>query len=185
MMIRMMLIPPLMFKKKRTRTGAAFFVSPANAGKITLGKTLAAAFLCFLSIILVGLFNANLILQWRLVLLAGICVACSSISLDLSLRTMMDNRQKSSVIANFTNFSIIIIKILSIEADFIPAWLGTIFRWLPTTATFDLLQLPFVPQASLVFIASCMVVPLPFVTILLDVAAWKMKRADWILEAYD
>lgn len=178
LMAGVLLIPHLMLEEKRSGTIDALLVSPASAGMITIGKALTGLFFCFLGFCLVSLFNTRFILQWWLVLLAGIGATLFSVSLGLLLGALIDNRQKMLVIANLTIFPLLIAVFLSIESEFLPAWLGTITRWIPTTVAFDLFRLSFTPQASFGFIAPRIAVILLVVIVLLSFVAWRLRRSD-------
>ena len=174
----LLLVPILMLEEKRTRTLDALLVSPASTGQITLGKALAGLFFCILGFGIASLFNRTLILQWGLVLLAGIGVALFSVSLGLFLGAMVENHQQMKLIANILIFSLVIAIFISIESQILPAWLATFCRWLPTTAAFDLMRASFTPHTELTFIAPRLAVMLLSTVALLVVVAWKTRRMD-------
>jgi ABC-type transport system involved in multi-copper enzyme maturation permease subunit len=177
-MCGMVLVPNLMFEEKRARTLEALLVSPASAGQITMGKALTGLFFCLLGFGLACLFNASLIRQWGLTLLAGLCAAFFTVSLGLLLGAMVENRQQFMVMANLTIFPLLIAIFISVETELLPVWLVTIARWLPTTAAFDLLRASFTPQTGFDFIAPRIAVILLFVIGLLGFVAWKIMRSD-------
>lgn len=178
MMTGILLVPNLMLEEKRSRTLDALLVSPASAGQITLGKALTGLFFCLLGLGLACLFNASVIMQWWLVLLAGLGAALFSVSLGLLLGAMVDKRQQLSVTASLSIFSLLIAVFLSLESELIPAWLGTTTRWFPTTLVFDLLRLSFTPQVNFGFISPRIAVILLFVIVLLSIVAWRLRRSD-------
>ncbi len=178
MMTGMLLVPNLILEEKRSRTMDALLVSPASAGQITMAKALTGLFFCFLGLCLATLFNTSLIMQWWLVLVAGISAALFSVSLGLFLGAMVNKRQQLLVTANLLIFPLLIAVFLSIESEFIPAWLGTISRWVPTTMAFDLLRLSFTPYSDLAFVATRISVLLLFIFILLGLVTWRLRRSD-------
>jgi ABC-type multidrug transport system permease subunit len=80
--------------------------------------------------------------------------------------------------ANLTIFPLLIAIFMSVETEVLPVWLVTICRWLPTTATFDLLRASYTPQTSFAFIALRIADILLFVIVLLGLVAWKIRRSD-------
>jgi hypothetical protein len=177
-MVGMILVPNLILEEKRTRTFDALLVSPANAGHIAAGKTLAGVFYCLIGFIMASLFNANLVLQWGLAIAAGVGMIAFSVSMGLFLGTWIDNRQQLLLLANVTIFPMLLAVFLSLETDIIPSWLVIPSRWLPITAAFDLLRAAFTPQTSLAFIAPRLLDVTLFVIILLGLVFWKIKRSD-------
>jgi ABC-2 type transport system permease protein len=174
----LLVVPILMLEEKRTRTLDALLVSPASAGQITIGKALAGLFFCFLAFSIASLFNSPIILQWELVLLAGLGAALLSVSLGLFLGVMVENNQQMRVIANILIFPLMIAIFISLESELLPPWLIAICRWLPTTAVFDLLRASYTPHAELAFIAMRATVILLSIVILLGMVAWKIRRSD-------
>jgi hypothetical protein len=177
-MVGMILVPNLMLEEKRTHTFDALLVSPASAGQIAAGKALTGVFYCLLGFSLACLFNASLILQWGLVLIAGFCAISFTVVLGLLLGVWIDNRQKLLVLANFTIFPMLIAVFMSLEVEFLPSWLIAICRWLPITVAFDLLRASLTPQTNLAFIAPRLAETLLVVIILLGVIAWKIRQSD-------
>jgi ABC-type Na+ efflux pump permease subunit len=177
-MVGMILVPNLMLEEKRTRTFEALLVSPASAGHIAAGKTLAGVFYCLVGFIMASLFNMNLVLQWGLAILAGVGMIAFSVTMGLFLGTWIDNRQQLLILANITIFPMLIAVFLSLEMNFIPTWIVTPARWVPTTVAFDLLRAAFTPQTNLAFIAPRVLDLTLFVIILSGLVSWKIKRSD-------
>jgi ABC-type polysaccharide/polyol phosphate export permease len=178
MMAGMVLVPSLMLEEKRNRTLDALLVSPASAGQITIAKALTGLFFCLLGFTIASLFNTSLIMQWGLVLLAGLCMILFTVSLGLLLGALVEDRQRLMVWANVSIFPLLIAIFISIETEVLPRWLTTICRWLPLTVAFDLLRASFTPQASLAFIAPRLIDIFLFIIILLGMVAWKIRRSD-------
>jgi hypothetical protein len=177
-MVGMILVPNLMLEEKRTHTFEALLVSPANAGHIAAGKTLAGVFYCLVGFTLASLFNMNLVLQWGLAILAGVGMIAFSVTMGLFLGTWIDNRQQLLILANVTIFPMLIAVFLSLEMNFIPTWIVTPARWVPTTVAFDLLRAAFTPQTSLAFIGPHVLDLTLFVIIFMVLVSWKIKRSD-------
>ena len=178
LMSGMVLVPNLMLEEKRARTLDALMVSPASAGQITIGKAFAGLFFCLLGYGLACLFNASLIIQWGLTLLAGTCAALFSVAFGMLLGELVENRQQMTLSANFTIFPMVIAVFISIETELLPAWLVSICRWLPVTAAFDLLRTSFTPHTNMAFIVSRSADILLFVILILAFVAWKIRRSD-------
>jgi ABC-type transport system involved in multi-copper enzyme maturation permease subunit len=178
MMIGFILVPRLMLEEKHSRTLDALLVSPATPGQIATGKALTGLFFCVLGIGLVCLFNASLIMQSGLILLACLCAALFTVSLGLLLGTMLENRQNLVMLANVMIFPMLIAVLISIETEVFPVWLTTFSRWLPLTAAFDLSRASFTPHTSLAFIAPRIADVLLFVIVFLGIVAWKIRRSD-------
>jgi ABC-2 type transport system permease protein len=177
-MIGMLLVPHLMLEEKRTRTLDALLISPATAGQITMGKALTGLFYCLLGCAMVWLFNLAMITQWWLAILAGVLIALFSVALGLFMGVFVANRQQLLVMANFTIFPLILVIFLSIEIKLIPAWLGMISSWLPTSIAFDLFRLSFTPYHDFSMITPRLAVLLIFILIFMGLTAWKIKRSD-------
>jgi len=178
MMTGIILIPHLMLEEKRSRTIDALLISPATAGQITLGKALAGFTFCLLGCGLVLLFNRSLTIQWGLAILASLSIAMFSVALGLFLGAYIINRQQMLMVANITIFPLLVAVFLSIETELIPAWLGQLSKWLPTTAAFDLLRASFTPQTSTTFVFYRVADILVFIVILLGLVAWKIRHSD-------
>jgi ABC-2 type transport system permease protein len=174
----LLLVPILMLEEKRTRTLDALQVSPASSGQITIGKALAGLFFCTLAFGLASLFNSPMILQWGLVILAGVGAALFCISLGLFLGAFVVNNQQMRVTANLLIFPLVIAIFISLEAELLPAWLVGLCRWLPTTAAFDLMRASFTPHTELAFIVPRLAVMLLSSVVILGVVAWKTRRSD-------
>jgi hypothetical protein len=177
-MVGMILVPNLILEEKRTRTFDALMVSPANAGHIAAGKALAGVFYCLVGFTIACLFITNLVLQWGLAILAGLCMIAISVSMGLFLGIWINNRQQLLILANVTIFPMLLAVFLSLETDLLPTWLVSLSRWLPITVSFDLLRTAFTPQASLAFIAPRVLDGALFVFFLLGLVTWKIKRSD-------
>ena len=111
----LMVVPILMLEEKRTRTLDALLVSPASSGQITTGKALAGLFFCLLGFSLASLFNSPMILQWSLVILAGVGAALFCLSLGLFLGAIVDNNQQMRLAANLLIFPLVIAIFISLE----------------------------------------------------------------------
>ena len=178
MMIGMLMVPTLMIEEKRTRTMDALLVSPAGSWQITLAKALTGLFYSLLGFGLACIFNAYLVAQWGLAILAGICAALFSVSLGLLLGVLVENRQQLTLWANLLVIPLFITIFLSIMDDLLPAWLITICRWMPATIALDLLRASFTLQTGPAFIAPRLAVTAVWSTCLLGIVTWKIKRAD-------
>jgi hypothetical protein len=177
-MVGMILVPNLILEEKRTRTFDSLLVSPANAGHIAAGKALAGVFYCLVGLIIASVFNANLVLQWGLALLAGVCMIAFSVAVGLFLGIWINNRQQLLILANVTIFPLLLAVFLSLETSLLPSWLVTLSRWLPVTVAFDLLRTAFTPQSSLSFIAPRLLDVTLFVALLFVLVTWQIRRSD-------
>ena len=178
MMIGLVLVTNLILEEKRSRTMEALLVSPATPGQIAAGKALSGLFFCLLGFGLICLSNLDLVMQWGLVLLAGVAAALFTVVLGLLLGTLMENRQQM-VIANVLIFPMLVAIFISVETSVFPAWLTTFARWMPLTAAFDLLRASFTPHTDPSFILPRLADALLFGFIILGFTAWKIQRSDW------
>ncbi len=174
----LLLVPTLMLEEKRTCTLDALLVSPASSAQITVGKALAGLFFCLLAFGLASLFNSPMILQWGLVILAGVGAALFCISLGLFLGSVVNNNQQMRLTANLLIFPFVIAIFISLEFELLPAWLVGICRWLPTTVAFDLMRASLTPHTELAFIVPRLAVMLLSTVAILGVVVWKTRRSD-------
>jgi ABC-type Na+ efflux pump permease subunit len=178
MMIGIIMPPHLMFEEKQARTLDVLLVSPASAWHVVLGKALVGLFYSFVGIGLTYALNRALITQWWLAILVALCGALFAVSLGLFFGVALDNRQQLMIWSWVLFIPLFLPMMLSLMEGLLPETLIRIFRWVPSTALFNVIRLSFADQAPLGSFAPQLLWVLFWAGAALSVIVWLVSRQD-------
>ncbi|MBN1667858.1 MAG: ABC transporter permease [Anaerolineales bacterium] len=169
-------VPHLLLEEKQQKTIDALLVSPAGGGHIILAKALTGLFYACVCVLMALVLNQVLIEHWWLALLGGFLISLFSIALGLLLGVLIENRQQFMLWAWVLILPLFMPMLLVLMEELFPNWLVEGLRWVPTTATFQVLRIAMVrtihpalylPQLAAVFVAAMF---------LLALDAWLVRR---------
>lgn len=169
-------VPHLMLEEKQQKTMDALLVSPAEGGHIILAKALTGLFYACVCVSLALFLNRVLIEHWWLALLGAFLISLFAIALGLLLGVVIENRQQFMLWAWIIILPLFMPMLLVLMEELFPAWVVEVFRWLPTTAAFQVLRIAMVrtispelylPQLAAVFGAA---------VLFLALDAWLVRR---------
>lgn len=177
-MIGVTTIPQLMMEEKQSHTLQALLVSPATPTKIILAKALAGMFFATLAFLFCLLFYGSAVLQWGILVAAGLLFGVFAISLGLFGGTWVENRQQMALLVWGTTPVIFLSMIAFLLEGLLPDWMVSLASLLPGAAMIQAVCLGFVQELSL----SATLIPLGVL------AAWAiggMGLVIWRLQRYD
>jgi ABC-type transport system involved in multi-copper enzyme maturation permease subunit len=168
----------LMLEEKKARTMEVLNVSPASAWHIVTGKAVAGVAYCLAASAAVFALNTAVILNWGLLIVATLCGACFTVALGLLLGSIFESRQQVTL-WGFLLLNVLLLPVfLKIMTDLMPRAILFIFRFFPTVALSETIQLSFSNDAPLGQVAENVTIVLAGAVLLLLGVVWKMRQAD-------
>jgi len=139
----------LMLEEKQAKTIDALMVSPASAGQIVMGKAVAGLVYCLTASSMVFVFNAVVVVNWGLLVLATICGALFTVALGLLMGSLFETRQQMTM-WGFVLISVLLLPVfMVIMGDILPDVVAVNLRWFPTVALSRVMQMSFSDSAPL------------------------------------
>jgi ABC-type Na+ efflux pump permease subunit len=178
-LITVMVVPQLMIEEKDTRTLDVLFISPASSSDILAGKTLAGLVFALVGAGVVLLFNAGMVQNWGLVIVAVLCGALFAVALGLLLGTVLDNQQ-SMELALGVVFVILIFPafLVQVMSAAWPEWLRIVLPWIPTVALNNMIRISFSNAVEAEEIVLGIAIVLTGAVTLFGLAAWRMRKLE-------
>jgi ABC-2 type transport system permease protein len=173
------LTPQLMVEEKQARTLAALLVSPARSGHAVIGKAIAGVFYCLVGVVVVLAFNAALIVQWGLAILAAVCGALLAVAIGLLLGITVEVAQSLKLWMFVVIVPLFVLPaVASYMAMDLPPAVNGVVRWFPSVGLSRLFitsmtnSAPFAeygPDIALIWGPTVLV---------LAVVAWQVRRRE-------
>jgi ABC-type transport system involved in multi-copper enzyme maturation permease subunit len=177
-MLGLLVTPHLMIEEKRTKTIDVLLVSPASSGHVVIAKALAGLFYCLMAAGIALAFNAAIVTQWWLAILASLGGALFMVAIGLLLGSLVEVRQQLGIWVFGLNFVLLIPVFLSIMKDLIPQGVLQVFQFLPTVALSKVIRVSFSNHAPLQVVGPELALIFGVTFVLLGALAWIVQRSD-------
>jgi len=178
-LIGMGLTPQLLIEERRAHTLDALLVSPASSGQVVLGKAIAGMVYCLTCAAVVLAFNAVLIVQWPLAILAACCGALLSIALGLWFGVIIEVMQSLRMWVTAVILPLFVLPVVaSFMAMDLPKSVNAAVRWFPSVALSRLFVLSMSNRAPLAEYGPDLALTLGPAAIILAAVAWRVRRSD-------
>jgi ABC-2 type transport system permease protein len=178
LMIGMIAIPHMMLEEKQNKTIDAMLISPANSYHIITAKALTGLIYAMISYGIGLILFREIIVHWGLAFAAGLLGALFAVSLGLLLGILVDNRQQLVLWGWVGVVPLFLPMLLSLMDDFLPHWLITIFKWVPSTALMRVIRSTMVAEPPAKYYLPQLSVLLISAVIILILDAWLVRRSD-------
>jgi ABC-2 type transport system permease protein len=178
-LITVMVVPQLMIEEKETRTLDALFLSPASVNEVVAGKALAGIVLALIGAGVVLVFNAMMIQNWALTLLALLCGALFAVAVGLLLGTVVEDQQSLNLVLGivfvFLVFPAFLINVMGPDW---PEWVRIILPWIPTVALSNVLRISFSDTLETSEIVGGLAIVLVSAAALYALVTWRMSQLE-------
>lgn len=178
-MLGLGLTPQLLFEEKRSHTLEALLLSPAHGGHVVAGKAVAGLVYCMIGAVLIFIFNAALVVQWVIAILAAVFGALLAVAIGLLLGVLLQTPQSTRIwaIAVIVPFFVLPV-VLSFMAMDLPPSVNAVVRWFPSAALSRLFILSMTNQAPFAEWGPDTALIAGATMALLVVVAWRVRSLD-------
>lgn len=173
-----LVVPPLMFEEKQTKTLDALLISPASVRQMVLGKALAGLFYCMLAAIVVLSVNWMYIVSWVLVVLSALCALLFSVGMGLLAGSFCENKQQLMVWSLIPAQILLVPVFLMGMEPILPDALRAAISWIPTVAQAELFRYAFSAGAPFIQVLASLSIALVAALLILALVAWRIGRWD-------
>ncbi len=178
-LITVMVVPQLMIEEKETRTLDALFLSPASVKEVVAGKALAGIVFALLGAGVVLVFNATMIQNWALTLVALLCGALFAVAVGLLLGVVVEDQQSLNLVLGFVFvFLVIPAFLVNVMGPNWPELVRVILPWIPTVALSNVLRISFSNTLEISEIIGRLAIVLVSAAALYALAAWRMSHLE-------
>jgi ABC-2 type transport system permease protein len=178
-LITVMVVPQLMIEEKETRTLDALFLSPASVNEVVAGKALAGIVFALIGAGVVLVFNAMMIQNWALTLLALMCGAFFAVAVGLLLGSVVDDQQSLNLVLGFVFvflvFPAFLVKVMGPDW---PELIRIILPWIPTVALSNVLRISFSDTLETSEIVGGLAIVLVSAAALYALVTWRMSQLE-------
>jgi ABC-2 type transport system permease protein len=178
LLIGVSIAPHLMIEEKQTRTMDALLVSPVSSGQMVMGKAIAGLFYCLVASAVVFAFNASLITQWGIAILAAVSGSLFAVALGLLMGSVLKVRQQMTVWTWFLFAPLIIPIFLVIATDLLPAGFIAAIQWIPTVALAEVFRVSFSNMGGLTHYGPSLALVAASAAVILTAVGWVVRRSD-------
>ena len=176
-LITTILVPYLILEEKTAHTLDLLRVSPVTVNQMLLGKGLAGLVYGVLAAAVLLAFNLSMVNLWGIILPAVLALILFGVGLGLLVGIIVENEGGVQMWIGLLVVLLVFPLMLSFfSSDRLPAWVQPLFRWLPTTATFDLVRLSFGNTWPAAEIWPRLAAALIAVILVFVAAGWRLRR---------
>ncbi len=173
------LTPQLLFEEKRSHTLEALLLSPARSEHVVAGKAIAGLFYCMIGAVLILIFNAVLVVQWAVAILAALLGGLLAVAAGLLLGVLLQIPQSLRIWTAAVIVPLFVLPVvLSFMAMDLPPSVNAMVRFFPSAALSRLFILSMTNQAPFAEWGLDVALIAAATVALLAVVAWRVRRLD-------
>ena len=176
--IGIFMTPGLIQEEKQTGTFSTLLVSPARMVHIATGKSLAGLTYCLAAGAIFCAMAAVLIVHWPVMVLAVVIGSAFAVVLGLVVGTFSEEAASMNLWLGVLLLILLIPVFIDQFVSNVPAWLATVFRWMPGVALSEITRMSMTASAEgsrLVLDVLKMLVP---TLLLLGLSVWRLRRQE-------
>jgi ABC-2 type transport system permease protein len=177
-MIGLSLIPNLMVEEKQNKTLDLLMVSPASAGHVVAGKTVAGLFYGLTGSLVVLIVFQELIVRWDLALLAAVMATLFMVAIGLLLGSYVKARAQLQLVAWFIIVPLLIPVFLVEMEGLLPSGALSVMNWIPSVLVARIFRLSLTPNATLSHYGPAVLAIAAATLLSLVVVVWVVRRTD-------
>ena len=170
--------PGLIQEEKQTGTLSTLLVSPARMVHIAAGKSMAGLTYCLAAGAIFCMMAAALIVHWPVMALAIVIGSTFAVVLGLVIGTFSEEPVSMNLWLGMLLLVLLLPVFIDQFASHVPAWLATIFTWLPGVALSEITRMSMTASVDGPRLALDVLKILVPSLILLGLSVWRLRRQE-------